>query len=217
MKAPLSSRERERLHSLGLHRILDTASEQAFDDLTRLAATICEVPISLVSLVDDSRQWFKSHHGLGASETPREQAFCAYAILEPELFIVEDATLDERFADNPLVQGDPNIRFYAGAPLEVADGIRLGTLCVIDRQPRQLTPLQAEALEVLRDAVVTQLELRLAKHDLRSLDLLPVCAWCRDVRIESPSGNTWKPLHQYVAEAVPVTHGICPSCVEAVS
>ncbi|MDA1302620.1 MAG: GAF domain-containing protein [Proteobacteria bacterium] len=113
--------ERERLRVLELYEVMDSASEEVFDNLTRLAATICEAPISLISLVDDRRQWFKSRVGLDATETPRDQAFCAHAIEDDSLMVVEDATLDRRFADNPLVRGDPNIRFYAGMPLGVKE------------------------------------------------------------------------------------------------
>jgi len=127
--------ESHRLNSLQLYGILDTAAERAFDDLTKLAAAICGTPIGLVSLVDDKRQWFKSRQGLDVDETPRENAFCSFAIAQSEVMIVKDAQDDARFQGNPLVTGDPNIRFYAGAPLTVANGESLGTLCVIDRVP----------------------------------------------------------------------------------
>ncbi len=205
--------EAARLRTLELYRILDTGSEQAFDDLARLAANICDVPIALISLVDDKRQWFKANIGLDARETPREVAFCAHAIEEDDIFVVEDASKDRRFSDNPLVTTAPNIRFYAGAPLVVADGQALGTLCVIDRKPRQLSPHQLEALRILRKAVVTQLDLRRALEDFRQIEkLLPMCAWCRCVR--GPDGS-WQALHDYVMHSQPVTHGMCPSCAKA--
>ena len=141
--------------------ILDTDPEECFDRLTRLAAVLTGAPISLVSLVDDRRQWFKSRQGLGATETPRDISFCGHAIAHDELFVVPDATLDERFADNPLVLGDPFIRFYAGAPLVNRNGSRLGTLCVIDTEPREgLTTEQAEGLCALAQVVVDELEYR---------------------------------------------------------
>jgi GAF domain-containing protein len=158
--APPHPRERQRLQALGLYRVLNTEAEKSFDDLAHLASAICGSPISLVSLVDEGRQWFKARVGMAATETSRDVAFCAYAILQDDVLVVPDALADERFADNPLVLSDPHIRFYAGAPLITPEGLPLGTLCVFDRVPRQLSPEQVHALEVLRDAVVTQLELR---------------------------------------------------------
>ena len=207
------SNEATRLEVLRLYRILDTASEQSFDDLTKLAAAICGVPISLISLVDESRQWFKSRVGLKVSETPRDFAFCAHTIRHGEMMIVEDALQDARFATNPLVVGEPKIRFYAGAPLEVSGGHRLGTLCVIDRRPRLLDTYQIEALRVLSVSVATQLELRRTVADLKTVgQLLPLCAWCRSVRTSSGEGDAWTPLHEFVSESTPVTHTICPDC-----
>ena len=208
--------EKARIDSLKLYRILDTATETAFDDLTRLASTICETPISLVSLVDDTRQWFKAHHGLERRETPREQAFCAHALYDDQLLIVEDALRDERFALNPLVTAAPNIRFYAGAPLRMADGAILGTLCVIDLKPRELSDGQKAALGILRDSVVAQIELRRAIQDLVNVQkLVPMCAWCRRVSVEDNGAvSAWVPLHDYVAQTSSVTHGMCPNCKE---
>ncbi len=146
--APEHAEEERRLRSLRDLQLLDTQAEERFDRLTQLAATVLEMPIALVSLVDRDRQWFKSKFGLEAVETARELAFCAHAIVADgtDVFTVEDATLDDRFADNPLVTGDPQIRFYAGQPLHDALGMPVGTLCVIDRQPRQLTAMQRDAL-----------------------------------------------------------------------
>lgn len=161
MKAPLFAKESDRLKALAEYHILDSAPEEAFDDLAKLASQICGVPMALVTLIDKDRQWFKANIGLGGTETPREQAFCAHAILEPEnLLIVPDATRDKRFADNPSVLGDPNIRFYAGAPLLTPHGLPLGTLCVVDSQPRQLTPTQLYSLRILSRQVSYLLELR---------------------------------------------------------
>jgi len=185
--------------------VLDTAPEPLFDTLSRLAAAICGTPIALLSLVDASRQWFKANVGLpGVSETPRELAFCAHAILDGEVLEVGDACADPRFAGNPLVTGEPGIRFYAGAPIELPGGVRLGTLCVIDRQPRRLDPAQREQLRELAAAAAQALELReqalasalaaRSRHEaeltghvqsLNSvLDQLPaaVSVWSRDMR-----------------------------------
>ena len=161
MKAPLPENESRRLESLGHYQILDTLPEPDFDDLTRLASQLCEVPIALISLIDAQRQWFKSRVGLDATETHRDLAFCAHAILEKnETLVVPDATQDERFSDNPLVTADPSIRFYLGVPLVDSGGYPLGTLCVIDRVPRRLTPQQVYAVKVLGRQVISQIELR---------------------------------------------------------
>ena len=154
-------RELLRQAQLDVLEILDTDEEEAYDELTRLAAEFCEAPIALISLIDGDRQWFKSRVGMQIQETPREHAFCSHAIQTPHrLMLVNDATKDERFADNPLVTGDPNIRFYAAAPLVTATGHALGTLCVIDRVPRTLQGSQIEMLQFLARQVMERFEKR---------------------------------------------------------
>jgi len=153
--------EEDRLKTLNTYKILDTLPEKDFDDITRIASEICQTPISLVTLIDSERQWFKSHHGMMASETPRDYAFCAHAILNPdELFLIPNAYEDDRFSDNPLVEHEPKVIFYAGFPLVNPEGFPLGTLCVIDNKPRQLTVGQVASLKALANQVMAQLELR---------------------------------------------------------
>jgi GAF domain-containing protein len=152
--------EEARLVALDKYAILDTDPEQSFDDLTLLASFVCKTPIALISLIDEDRQWFKSRVGLEAAETSRDIAFCSTAILQPDVFVVPDALADDRFRDNPLVVSDPHIRFYAGAPLINEDGYALGTLCVVDRAPRELAPDETEGLKALSRLVLAQLEFR---------------------------------------------------------
>ena len=166
MTALIPQNEKKRLKVLWQYEVLDTVPEEVFDDLTELAAKICEAPIALISLVDENRQWFKAKFGTTISETARDFSFCSYAITQSDLFIVPDATRDERFAHNPLVTAEPKIRFYAGAPLITPDGHALGTLCVIDKVPRQLRLEQKQALRILAHHVVSQLELRRRSREL---------------------------------------------------
>lgn len=160
MTAPIPKNEKKRIAVLWQYDVLDTVPEAMFDDLTELAASICDVPIAIISLVDEDRQWFKSKRGITVKETSRDISFCAHAILQKKLFIVPDATKDKRFKDNPLVTGKQKIRFYAGAPLLTAAGHALGTLCVLDRKPRQLRPAQKRAMQILARHVMAQLEMR---------------------------------------------------------
>ena len=147
---PRPANEPDRLQALRQLLILDTPPEERFDRLTAFAAQEFDVPTALLSLIDDDRQWFKSRVGLEATETPRDISFCGHAIMKNDLFVVEDASSDPRFADNPLVTGEPHIRFYAGAPLSAPSGHHIGTLCVIDTVPRTLGPVELSILDALR-------------------------------------------------------------------
>lgn len=148
--APIPADEDERLSALRALLLLDTPPEERFDRLARFVAEQLDVPIALLTLVDGQRQWFKARVGLDATETPRDISFCGHAIMKNDLFIVEDASRDPRFSDNPLVTGEPHIRFYVGAPLIAPGGHRIGTLCVIDTVPRTLGPVELSILDALR-------------------------------------------------------------------
>jgi GAF domain-containing protein len=203
------------------YRILDTASEQVYDDIARLAAYICRVPIAMISLVDESRQWFKSRLGLLEQETPREISFCAHTILAPKPLIVPDALDDARFADSPLVSEEPHIRFYAGFPLVNPDGAAIGTLCAVDRKPRRISGAQQQAMEALARQVMALLELRRvsarlanALEQVKTLrGLLPMCAWCKRIRDDQ---GYWTKVEAYLQANTDAdfTHGICPDCME---
>jgi signal transduction histidine kinase len=165
----LPDNERERLDALYSYGILDTDAESDFDELVKLASHICNTPISLITLIDQDRQWFKAKQGLDVDGTSREVAFCAHAIHQDSLMVVDDAQLDPRFVENPLVTGSPDIRFYAGMPLSTPTGFKLGTLCVIDTIPHHLTPIQREALEILGKQVMKLMELRRRNAEMNRL------------------------------------------------
>ena len=221
MKAPIPGNETQRLAALREYQILDTTTEQTYDDITALAAYLCKVPIAMISLVDESRQWFKSKLGLNERETPRDVAFCAHAILQSEPLIVRDALKDSRFADSALVTRAPYIRFYAGFPLASPEGFALGTLCAIDRKPRQLSAEQKQAMQSLSRQVMALLELRRVSTRLAEVlenvktlhGLLPICAWCKRIRDDQ---GYWSQVEAYVHAHTEAdfTHGICPDCFE---
>ncbi|XGV94601.1 MAG: GAF domain-containing protein [Leptolyngbya sp. BL-A-14] len=220
MKARIPTQEVERLEALRAYNILDTPSDQRYNDITALAAFICDVPIALISLVDVDRQWFKSKVGLNLSETPRDVSFCAHAILSKDTLVVNDARNDERFADNPLVTCAPDIRFYAGVPLITPEEHEIGTLCVIDHQPRELTESQRRTLEALARQVVVQLELQrvsaqlataLAKIELMA-GLVPICSYCKGIRDDE---GYWSSVEKFIEQYsdVEFTHGVCNTCM----
>jgi GAF domain-containing protein len=192
MSYPVPENEADRLRALRSYKILDTKPEERFDELTQLAALICGVPISLISLIDADRQWFKSRFGLDFQQTHRAVAFCTHAIMQPGMFVVPDATQDERFAQNPLVTGDPHIRFYAGAPLATRDGHLLGTLCVFDREARTLTEAQLKALEIVGRLVIANIELRRDLQELKDALAGPDPA-------EGPSGESAPGLNEIIS------------------
>ncbi|MGC2182007.1 MAG: GAF domain-containing protein [Terriglobales bacterium] len=244
MTPPKPVNEPQRLAALRGYEILDTEPEAAFDDLTFLASQICQTPIALITLVDADRQWFKSKVGLSLTETSRDIAFCASAILQSDVFIVPDASEDARFANNPLVVSEPRIRFYAGAAL-MSEDHALGTLCVIDRVPRTLSPEQLEGLRALSRQAQAQFQLRrnlkrlgesLAARDraeekkdrtlqelkaalanIHTLEgLLPICLSCKKIQDQR---GIWQPFEYYVRahSEAKVTHKICPDCSKAIS
>jgi GAF domain-containing protein len=161
MAVASASTETARLAALNRYAILDSEPEQSFDDLVILAAHICQTPMAMLSLVDDHRQWFKSKLGVQVQETSKGTSICAHAIQQRDLFVVPDTLKDERFRENPLVTDEPHVRFYAGAPLINEDGFALGTLCVVDREPRELDEQQKEAISALGRLALRQMELRM--------------------------------------------------------
>jgi len=221
MKAKTPTREADRIAALEQYQVLDTPPEQSYDDITALAAYICDVPIALVSFVDKDRQWFKSKVGLKVNETSRDVSFCAHAILDQKVMVVNDALNDERFSDNQLVTCAPNIRFYAGVPLVTPDGHPLGTLCVIDHRPRELSDDQIKTLESLARQVVAQLELQRVSAQLAAAlerikimeGLIPICSYCKGIRNDE---GYWSTVEKFITHFsdVEFTHGVCDRCMQ---
>lgn len=225
MRSPTPADQR-RIEALREYAIMDTTPEEGFDDISRLTSFICGTPIATITLLDLHRQWFKAKIGLEASETPISDAICATAIQQKDLFLVPDTKEDQRFANYNCVTGNPHIRFYAGAPLITPEGVALGTLCAIDRVPRELSAEQKEALTALSRQVMSMLELRrtiraldIAQAEKRAAeaevdtlrDLLPMCAWCRKIRDDE---QLWLGLEEYFTRHsnTRFSHGICPDC-----
>src|SRR5215469_2048809 len=221
MNARIPDNEAERLAALKEYRVLDTGTEQPYNDITTLAAHICQVPIATISLVDEARQWFKARVGVARLQTQREIAFCAHTILQREPLVIPDARKDRRFANNELVSGAPHIRFYAGFPLINRQGLAVGTLCVMDRKPRELSAKQQKAMQALVRQVMALLEFRRvsvhladALNQIKTLQgLLPICAWCKRVRDDE---GYWDQVEAYFHKyaGIDFTHGICPECLE---
>ncbi len=214
-----NEQEKRRIAALREYRIMDTGKEQTFDDVILVAACICQVPMATISLVDESRQWFKAALGVQAQETPRDISFCTHTILGEEPMIVRDALQDSRFSESPLVRSAPGIRFYAGFPLLTNDGLALGALCAIDNIPRQLNAEQMAAMKALSRQVMALMEFRRisaklaeALEEVRTLHgLLPICAWCRRIRDDK---GYWAEVESYLGRraGADFTHGICPDC-----
>ena len=219
LKPRTPDNEDARLRILDALQILDTASEQSFDDLVQLASIICEVPIALVSIVGEDRQWFKARKGLEMKGSSRDVSFCGHAVGDDAALIVDDALADARFHDNPLVVNHPHIRFYAGMPLRTREGLAMGTLCVIDCQPRGLSDVQRDALERLARQASQLLEQRRLRLEMEAMikDLkllsgfIPICAYCRKIRGKD---NAWVDLEVYLRDSsnAVATHGMCNVC-----
>lgn len=223
----------DRIVELEAYRIMDTAAEVRYDDITELASKIFDMPFAVITLLDESRQWFKSKIGLDVSETPRHWAFCHHAIMQDTILVVPDAHKDDRFKDSPLVTGDPHFRFYAGVPLISPKGAKLGTLCILDTTVRTLTPSDVSILETLASQVVKHLDTRrdhnalfdsaerqsqaieLLRADLNKMKwlegLITICSNCSQIRDEE---GIWLRIERYIQNNsnADFSHGICPDC-----
>lgn len=221
MPVPRPPDETNRQAALDRYQIVDSGYSEALTDIAKLAAFICHTPIGAVTLIDRDRQVVKASVGLETGETTRDDAFCAHTILQNDVMVIKDAGQDARFQDNPLVTGSPNIRFYAGAPLMTPDRFKIGSLCVIDRQPRTLAPEEAAALTSLSRLVMMGLELRRSSSELAAAlkeiqtlgAMLPICSYCKDVRDDQ---GYWKRVEEYVGSrtGTDFSHGMCPRCAK---
>ncbi|MCX6928790.1 MAG: GAF domain-containing protein [Verrucomicrobia bacterium] len=219
MNAPRPINESGRLAALREYYILDSSAEQAFEEIAGLAAFICDVPIAMISFVDEARQWFKARIGISEQETPRDIAFCAHTILRTDPLIVDDACADLRFASNPLVTEEPRIRFYAGFPLITRDGFALGALCAADRKPRHITDRQQNAMRFLARQIISMLELR--RLSARLADALEstagpsglslICLLCRKIRDQT---GHWLPSQDFFRQHfnVKLSPAVCDDC-----
>jgi GAF domain-containing protein len=219
--APLPFNEDRRIDALRRLEILDTPPEGLYDDIVEIASFVCDMPISLITFIDSERQWIKASHGIGIKETSRDVAFCAHTILETGPMIIPDAQMDQRFASNPYVLSEPNIRFYAGFPLTAQTGEALGSLCVLDTKPRELSGKQMSTLRALSRQVMALLRLHESNQEIRKLiselnilqGILPICANCKKIRDEA---GKWQPVESYVRNRsmAEFSHGLCQDCVK---
>jgi GAF domain-containing protein len=218
---PFPINESQRLDALRRSQLLEAPWAQCFDDFTVLANAICQTPIAAITLIDERRQWFKSVAGLKATALPRSQSFCAHTIMQRELLVVEDTTRDSRFASNPMVTASPGFRFYAGAPLRDDHGNALGTLFVVDRQPRKLSPMEQNALHILAGRVMVEIQYRMLTAVLGDIregteatpSLLPICCHCKAIRHE---GDRWETVETFIGRHLPAdfSHGVCDGCLD---
>ncbi|MEM7001307.1 MAG: GAF domain-containing protein [Pseudomonadota bacterium] len=206
--------ESARLHTLHAFDRELLHQDQHLHQITTMAAQVCDTSIAFISLIDAEQQHMLAPVGLEAMVVEREYALCARAILSDDTMVVEDASLDPRYADNPLVTGETHVRFYAGAPLVMPNGYRIGTLCVVSVLPHQVSEQSLFQLGVLRDAVVTRLEFQRHQHNPELVKpMTTFCAWCQQVHTAEDGTDNWVPLDEYLRQQTRITHVMCPSCL----